>query len=140
MSRNKKIGLAIWALSLILVLVLMFCLETGMTPTFWVTFGFVCVAFVSSLVFQIITWKNSETLDKQVLHLSGITISSVYALIQIPVGVVFSIGATAISTKPTILVNAVLLIVAWVLILSSLVGNDHIEKVNSRRKDHHIEL
>lgn len=121
-------------------MILMFCLTTGMTPTFWLTFGFVCVAFVSSLIFQIISWKNSETLDKQVLHLSGITISSIYALIQIPIGVVSSLGATAISTKPTILVNAVLLIIAWILILSSLVGNDHIEKVNSRQKNHHIEL
>ena len=140
MSRNKKIGFVIWALSFVLVLILMLCLKTEITPTFYITLVFVCVTFVSSLLFQIIIWKNSKSLDKQVLHLSVITISNIYVLLQIPIGIIFSIRATYISTKVTILVNAVLLIIIWILMFSSLVGNDHVEKVNNRQKNHHIEL
>lgn len=45
-----------------------------------------------------------------------------------------------IPFKVAIIVNATVLIIAWIAILSSLAGSDHIQKVNSRQKDHHTEL
>jgi hypothetical protein len=137
---NKKLGIIIWGLCFALAMVLMFCLERGLTTTFWVTLGFVCVAFLSALVFQMLVWKTSSKLDKQVLHFSGILLSNIYALIQLPICIIFSLGSNSIPFKASIIINAIILIVAWVLILASLVGNDHIERVNSRQKDHHVEL
>ena len=137
---NKKLGIMIWGLCFALAMVLMFCLERGLTTTFWVTLGFVCAAFLSALIFQIIAWKTANTLDKQVLHFPGILLSNIYALIQLPICIIFSLGSNSIPFKASIIINAIILIVAWVLILASLVGNDHIERVNSRQKDHHVEL
>lgn len=137
---NKKLGIIIWGLCLVLAMILLFCLERGLTTTFWVTLGFVCAAFLSALVFQILTWKSTNTLDKQVLHFSGILLSNIYVLIQLPICIVFSLGSNSIPFKASIIINAIIFIAAWVLILSSLVGNDHIERVNSRQKDHHVEL
>ena len=137
---NKKLGIIIWGLCFALAMVLMFCLERGLTTTFWVTLGFVCVAFLSAFVFQILAWKTANTLDKQVLHFPGILLSNIYALIQLPICIIFSLGSNSIPFKASIIINAIILIVAWVLILASLVGNDHIERVNSRQKDHHVEL
>ena len=137
---NKKLGIIIWGLCFALAMVLMFCLERGLTTTFWVTLGFVCVAFLSALVFQMHVWKTSSKLDKQFLHFSGILLSNIYALIQLPICIIFSLGSDSIPFKASIIINAIILIVAWVLMLASLVGNNHIERVNSRRKDHHVEL
>lgn len=137
---NKKLGIIIWGLCLVLAMILLFCLERGLTTTFWVTFVFVCAAFLSALVFQILTWKSTNTLDKQVLHFSGILLSNIYVLIQLPICIVFSLGSNSIPFKASIIINAIIFIAAWVLILSSLVGNDHIERVNSRQKNHHVEL
>lgn len=137
---NRKLGIIIWGLCFALAMVLMFCLERGLTTTFWVTLGFVCVAFLSAFVFQILAWKTANTLDKQVLHFPGILLSNIYALIQLPICIIFSLGSNSIPFKASIIINAIILIVAWVLILASLVGNDHIERVNSRQKDHHVEL
>ncbi len=137
---NKKLGIIIWGLCFALAMVLMFCLERGLTTTFWVTLGFVCAAFLSALVFQILAWKTANTLDMQVLHFSRILLSNIYALIQLPICIIFSLGSDSIPFKASIIINAIILIVAWVLILASLVGNDHIERVNSRQKDHHVEL
>ena len=137
---NRKLGIIIWGLCFALAMVLMFCLERGLTTTFWVTLGFVCVAFLSAFVFQILAWKTANTLDKQVLHFPGILLSSIYALIQLPICIIFSLGSNSIPFKASIIINAIILIVAWVLILASLVGNDQIERVNSRQKDHHVEL
>lgn len=138
--RNKKLGIIIWGLCFVLALVLLFCLERGLTTTFWVTFGFVCIAFLSALVFQILTWKMTNALDKQILHLPGIMLSNVYAFIQLPICIIFALGSNSIPVKVAIIINAIILIVAWGMILSSLVGNDHIERINSRQKDHHVEL
>lgn len=140
MSKDKKIGIAVWALGLILVMVLMFCLEHGMTATFWTMFVFTCVAFVSALIFQLLTWKQINNSDQQVQYLSGIIIANMYMVLQIPLSLIFSLGSATIPFKVAILINAIILIAAWILALISLSGNEHIEKVNSRQKNHHVEL
>ncbi|MDD6155328.1 MAG: hypothetical protein PUB39_07225 [Eubacteriales bacterium] len=140
MSKNSKIGMIIWGLSLALALVLLFTLQNGMTATFWITFGFVCLAFISSLIFQMKIWKISNSPDEQFIHWPPIIFSSVYMIAQIPIILIFGIGSSAISYKVTIIINAILLVLAWVAVLSSMAGNDHIRNVDSRQKDHHTEL
>lgn len=137
---NRKLSIIIWGLSFALAMVLMFCLEQGLTTTFWVTLGFACAAFLSTLIFQILAWKTANTIDKQVSHFLGILFSNIYALLQLPICIIFSLGSNSIPVKVSIITNVIILIVAWVLILASLVGNNHIERVNSRQKDHHVEL
>ena len=140
MSKNKTIGIAVWGLGLIMALLLLFCLERGQTATFWITFAFVCVAFVSSLAFQLIAWNKNNAIDEQFMKLPAITVSFIYIIVQIPICVIFAIGSGEIPSKVAILTNTVLLVVAWTTVLSGLAGNDHIQKVNSRQKDHHTEL
>lgn len=140
MNKNKLIGIAIWALGFALSMVFMFCLEQGLTPTFWVTFGFVIVAFLSTLIFQLSVWKSDNSLNEQFIHIPPMVLSSIYVLVQILLGIVFSLGSSFISVKIAILFNAIIFIVAWGVNILSLAGNDHIRKVNSRQKDHHIEL
>lgn len=81
-----------------------------------------------------------EVEDQQILHIPGILLSDIYALIQVPVCVAFALGSNSIPFKTEIIINAIILIVAWVLILASLVGSDHVKTVNKRQRDHHIEL
>ena len=140
MNKNKVIGIAIWALGFVLAMVLMFCLKKGLTPTFWITFAFVIVGFASAMIFQMLVWKNNDTLDNQYIHIPAMMVSSGYVLVQIPISVIFSLGSSSIPVKTAILVNATLFIVAWIINLMSVAGNDHIRRVNGRQKDHHTEL
>lgn len=140
MSNNRKIGIIAWVLGLALCNVLLFCLERGMTSTFWIAFAFVWIAFVSALIFQVMTWKKSDAPDEQFLHIPAIAISFGYMVIQIPTSIIFSLGSSAIPYKAAIIVNFLLLVVAWLLVLGGLGGNNYIRKVNSRQKNHHTEL
>jgi hypothetical protein len=115
-------------------------LSRGLTLTFCITFGFVWLAFLSSLIFQLLAWKRVTNLDAQALHLPALSISYVYMVIQIPLCVIFALGSNAIPWKASLLIHAVLLILVWIAVIGSLAGNDHIQKVNSRQKDHHREL
>lgn len=139
MSKDKKIGVIVWLLSFALALVFMFCLVRDETTTFWISFGFVCFAFISTLLFHFVIW-NGITKENVITRISPIGLSSVYMIIQVPIGIAFSLCSGIIPFKIAILINAVICIIAWIIILSSLIGNDHIDSVNSRQKDHHTEL
>ena len=39
-----------------------------------------------------------------------------------------------------IVLSIVVLVVAWIIMIGGLVGNNHIDKVNSRQKNNHREL
>lgn len=137
---SKKISLAVWVLGFALVNLLLFVLETGLTPTFWITLAFVWVEFLSSLIVQLLMAKNSKTPDDGFLHIPAFTVSLVYEIAQIPISIIFALGSAAIPAKVAFLIQGVLLIAAWATTLLSLGGNDHIKKVNSRQKDHHTGL
>lgn len=137
---SKKIFLAVWALGLALANVLLFTLSQSMTSTTWVTLAFVWLAFLSTLVFQFLAATKSKTPDDGFLHIPALAVSIVYEVLQIPVCLIFALGATTIPAKVAFLTQAILLIIAWAAILLALGGNDHIKKVNSRQKNHHQEL
>lgn len=137
---SKKIFLAVWALGLVLANVLLFTLSQSMTATVWITLAFVWLAFLSTLAFQFLAAKKSKTPDDAFLHIPALAASIVYEVLQIPVCLIFALGATTIPAQAAFLTQAILLIVAWAAILLAPGGNDHIKKVNSRQKDHHIEL
>jgi hypothetical protein len=84
--------------------------------------------------------KSSSSSDEQFIHWSPVIISSIYMVVQIPISLIFGIGSSTISYKDAILVNTIVLVIAWGATLSGLAGNEHIRKVNSRQKDHHTTL
>lgn len=140
MSNDRKMGLIVWGLCMLLCTVLIFSLEHGFTRTLIITIMFVCFAFISFFIFQSYIWKKGRTREGVFLKISSIIVSYFYLLVQIPICIIFSIGSNIISYKIAILVNMVLVVIVWGMILGGLVGNEHIEKVNNRQKNHHIEL
>lgn len=137
---TKKISILIWMLVLVLSNTLLFLLEQGMTATFWIAAIFLWVAFISTLIFQIYVWRKIISPEDSILYLPSITISIIYESLQIPLCIIFSIWSNVIPYKVTILVHVIALILAWILILASITGNDHVQNVNGRQKDHHIKL
>ena len=131
MNKNKKLGIVAWILGLVLTNVLLFCLSRELTPTFWITFGFAWLAFLSVLIFQLLVWKQIADSDTKVLHITALSVSYIYIVIQIPLCLVFAIGSGVIPWKAALLIQAVLMILAWLVIIGSLTGNDHVQKVNA---------
>ena len=77
---NRKIFTAITFLALILINSLFFLLEHGLTATFWITFTFVWVAFISSYSFQMLFWHKLQTPEQGFLLLSSFTVTIIYEL------------------------------------------------------------
>lgn len=137
---SKKVALVVWTLTLILANLFLFTLNRGMTPTFWITFGFVWAAFISVLVFQYNSIKKTKTPDERFLLFSSTFISSIYMVLQIPICILFALGSGSVHWKVALLIHAIIFAAAWILTLGSLAGNEHIKKVDSRQKNHHTEL
>lgn len=135
----KKL-LAVWALGLILSNVLLFTLANTLTATFWISFAFIVVAYVAVLFLWLRTAKDAKSADQQFLKIPSLTVSLGYLGIQIPLAIVFALGTMVISYRIAILVHSVVLVVAWIMMIGGTAGNRHIEKVNSRQKNHHKEL
>lgn len=123
---SKKLGVAVWLLGLVLANLLLFTLERGMTPAFWITMAFIWVAFLSALIFQVYLVKRSQIPDDGFLHLPAFVVSLVYEIAQFPISVIFALGSTTIPIKAALLIQGVLLIVAWAAALLSLGGNDYL--------------
>ena len=133
MKNNKTLGLVAWGIGLVLSLLLLFCLATAFTASFWCTLIFVVVAAVSSLIFQMKSWQPNNRPKESVLHISLLTVAIGYMMIQIPVAVAMALSATVISWRVSLLINGVICALAWLMGIGALVGNDHIDKVNKRQ-------
>lgn len=133
MQNNKKLGLFAWGIGFGLSNLLLFCLNTGYTASFWCTFIFVWVASISSLFFQAKSWRQKNKPRESLLHISLLIIAIGYMVIQIPVCIVMSLLSSLISLKAAILINGIICVIAWLMGIGSLVGNNHIDKVNMRQ-------
>lgn len=131
---------AMWALGLLLSNVLLFTLANTLNVTFWLSFAFVLLAYVAVLILWLHMTKDAKETDAQFLNLPTLTVSLAYLGCQIPLAIVFSLGASSIAPRIAFLIHAIILIVSWVLMIGGMAGNHHIEKVNSRQKNHHKEL
>ena len=95
------------------------------------------IAFFS----QFITWFAKVKSSKETFYkYPSMTMSSIYLILQFVISTLIAIINTGISFKLLLIIEVLLLVIMWVLILSILMAKDKIESLDSRQKDHHIEL
>ncbi len=137
---KKIIGIVIWALVFALSLILLFILAKEINTAVITTCIFDVIAFVGAGIFLMAVMRKDSTPDDNFLHLPAAVVSCVYMIIQIIICVVFALMSLTIPFKAVLLVNLVIAIICWIIMLCSIAGIGHIQKVNSRQKDHHTEL
>lgn len=133
MKNNRKLGLTAWLITVMLSNILMFCLTSGFTAAFWCAFVFVWFASISSLVFQIKSWKFENRPKESILHIPLITIAIGYMIIQIVASIILALGAAIIPFRLSVIINCIITALAWLMGIGGLVKNDHIDKVNQRQ-------
>lgn len=137
---SRKGLLIIDALILLLALTLLFTLSGSMTAASWITLGFAVFSFLSSILFQTLIWNSFDDKDSLSYKIPGIAFSNIYIVLQVPICLLMGLNSTGFSIKTTVLFNGILAIICWILIVGSITGTSHARKVNSRQKDHHVEL
>ncbi len=136
--KNKTIGIIAGVLGLLLSMMLLIVLSGEINNVVIVTAVFVIIAYVGTLLFLCKRSGNSKTPDSKFLKLPAMTVGVIYMVLQLPLCIVFGLLSRIIPFRIALLINAIVAIVAWLVLLGSIAGTDHIEKVNSRQKDRHI--
>lgn len=135
MSKNKKLGLIAWFLTLILANACLFGLNEVPTATFWGTVAFVWLGFLSVLALQGLIWGQKKRSGESFLHIAPLVLTYGYMVLQIPMAIIFALGSEAFHLNMAVIIQAFLLIITWLLVIAALVGNNHIAKVNGRQED-----
>lgn len=139
MKNNKLLGVVLWLLGLIVAHLTIFCLPKSYTAAVWITYGFTLFAFLSQLALWLYIWREPIEADGRFLHTPVLTLSVGYMLLQLVPCLVFTLWSAA-SPKIVVLANALLLIAMWALLVLAMIGKSHIQRVDSRQKNHHVEL
>lgn len=135
----KKITeIVIWFLGLALSLFLLFVIPNNINQARIITAVFTIIAFVSQLFMWLYLFKGRVDAKGTFYRTPTITLSLVYMLIQFALCTLMAF--ITLTTKVSLIVNFVVLVLMWILILALNSVKNHAQKVDSRQKNHHIEL
>ena len=140
MSRNRKLGITIWAIAFALSVFLTLIIPAHYCSSIFVMLTFDVIAYISVLTLWINLFRNIKSPSDTFYNSPAMTISTAYLAIQLILCIAVGLMVDAISFKMTLILNVVLMAVVWFLILSTIITKDHAQRVDSRQKDHHVEL
>lgn len=136
MKNNRILSLAAWVLGLAFSLLLIFLVPKDLTGAIYAVAGCTVLVYLLHLALWLTLQKGKVkfyNLPPLVLSVSSLLVQTIWSII-----VVFA--AEVISIKTAILVNVLLIIIQAFVIVLAFVSKNHIESVNKRQKNHHVEL
>lgn len=137
MKNKKSVTFIVWLLSFLLTIVLLMLIPTQISSAVYVVLVFDIIAFISQLVLWLTGFGNkAEVFYKY----PSMTVSIGYLAGQFILSLIVSFTADAISMKLVLIINIILLILAWIVLCVSINSVPHIQKVDSRQTDHHTKL
>ena len=140
MVRSKALRLAAWLLCFALSIFLLFVIPKSYTPSIWVALIFDVIAFVSQLILWIIILDQASDSKGVFNRYPIMAVSTSYLIAELIVCIVTSVLGASLSLKTSLIVNFLIMVVAWVVIVLLISSKNHIERLDSRQKDRHIEL
>ena len=140
LSKSRKTGIAIWAVAFALSVFLLLIIPNHYTGSVYVTLIFDGAVFISTLVLWLNLFKNSKSASDVFYCSPAMTVSTGYITIQFVLCIVTGILADAMTIKLSLILNFVLAAIAWILIFSTLSSKNHARRVDTRQKNHHVEL
>ena len=140
MSRNRKLGIVIWASAFALSVFLTLIIPVHYSSNIFAVLPFDVIAFISVLILWINLFRNTNAPDDTFYNSPAMTVSIVYLVLQTILCILNGVLVDVISFKMALILNVVLMGVVWFLILSTIITKGHSQHIDSRQKNHHVEL
>ena len=140
LSKNRKLGIVIWAIAFAWSVFLTLIIPAHYSGNVFAALAFDGIAYISVLILWINLFRNTKASGDAFYNSPSMTISTAYLVIQMILCIVVGLMVDTITFKITLILNVVLMAVVWFLILSTIITKDHAQRVDSRLKDHHVEL
>ena len=130
--RNRALLLSALAVVLILFNIVAFVVPFNHTTTFWIGYGFTMLSIVLTFIGSgMVLGKGAE---KTFMGMSIAVVLWGYFILQTIIGIVL-LAASSLSYRAAILICAIPLLLAYIAVIASVGGNQHIEKVTEYRKE-----
>ncbi len=140
MIKSRKAFLIPWGIAFALTLFLLLIIPAQITGVTIAALVFDCVGFLS----QLVLWTRLERGAPGAKDVFGNAPAAVAACIYLAILLVFSILCGAFpdmfSVKSAVIFHVILLAAVWLLLAALLGAKGHIQRVDSRQRDHHSEL
>lgn len=140
MIKSKKALIILWGIAFALTLFLVLIIPAQITGITIVAIVFDCVGFIS----QLILWLNLSRRKQSAKDIFGnapaVVVSYVYLAILFVLSILCSAFPNMFSIKTAVIVDVIIIAAAWFLLVALLGGKGYIQRVDSRQRDHHIEL
>ena len=140
MGKSKIIKCVIWFLAFALSVFLLLVIPSSYSQSIWVTLVFDVIAFVSQLIL-LLTIFNRPVGAKGVFNrYPTMLVSSLYLIVEFIICIVMAVMGSSIPFKMSLIINFIVMVIAWIILLMMILSKDHVERIDSRQKDHHVEL
>lgn len=140
MGKSKMIKCIIWLLAFALSVFLLLVIPNSYSQSIWVTLVFDAIAFVSQLVLWLAIFNKPVGAKGVFNRYPTMLISSLYLVIEFIVCVIVAVAGSSISFKMSLIINFIIMVIAWIILLMMILSKDHVERIDNRQKDHHVEL
>jgi len=131
MSKNKKLGYIVLAISFVLFNVIAFAVPTDKTSAFWIAYAFTVIAFSAQIFIWNLAFSKAGTLKSKFLGLPIIHVGIVYLIIQLVAFGVF-LALPWIANWISIISCAVILGGSGICLITSEVGREEIAWVEEK--------
>ena len=125
---NRNLKIAIISILFIILNVIAFVIPIEKGNSFWITYGFTIIAFLSQIVVWRISFIGVESHKTKFLGIPLIYLTTVYLIIQI-VLFAFIIVASNVPTWITIILNILVTGIFLMIILSTLIGRNEVDRI-----------
>ena len=140
MEKAKVIKYVIWFLAFALSVFLLLVIPSSYSQSIWVTLVFDVIAFVSQLILWLTIFNRPVGAKGVFNRYPTMLVSSLYLIVEFIICIVMAVMGSSIPFKMSLIINFIVMVIAWIILLMMILSKDHVERIDSRQKDHHVEL
>lgn len=140
MVKSKTTRLIVWLLCFALSVFLLFIIPNEFSQAVWVTLVFDVIAFVSQLILWMTVLGHVSEPKGVFNRYPVMMVSAFYMIAELILCIITSVIGTSLSMKTSLIINFVIMVIAWIIIILLINSKNHVERLDLRQKDHHVEL
>ena len=140
MGKSKIIKCIIWFLTFLLSVFLLLVIPNGYSQSIWVTLVFDVIAFVSQLILWLTIFNRPVGAKGVFNRYPTMLVSALYLIVEFIICIVTAVTGSLIPFKTSMIINFIVMVIAWIVLLMMILSKDHVERIDSWQKDHHVEL
>lgn len=140
MIKSKKALIIFWGIAFALTLFLVLIIPAQITGITVVALVFDCVGFFSQLILWLKLSRGEERAKDVFRNAPAAVVTCVYLAILFVLSILYGVFPNTLTVKTAVIANVIIMAATWLLLVALLGAKGHIQRIDSRQRDHHIEL